>query len=215
VIGQERGPVPGRGSATRARLIDAAAELIAEEGYDRAGVQAIARRAGLTNGAIYANFRDKAELLAAAIEVKLNDLFGTIDQGRRAGAPSVRTLELLGRTLGLETADRDRRLLAEAWAAARRDPEVGALVRGLHARAEAAVAEVVERAKADGDVEADVAPAAVARFGTALSIGYHVLHSAGVADPDDDDWVRLMTRVVASISTASDRDRIGAPAADR
>jgi AcrR family transcriptional regulator len=201
VIGQEPEHVHSRASGTRTRLIEAAAELIAEEGYDRAGVQAIARRAGLTSGAIYANYRDKAELLAAAIEVKLNDLLGTIDRGRRAGAPSVQILELLGRTLALDTSDRDRSLMAEAWAAARRDPEVGLLVRNLHTRAEAAVAGVVEQARSDGDVEADVDPAAVARFGTALSIGYHVLHSSGVADPDDEAWVRLMTRVVSSICT--------------
>lgn len=193
--------VPSRGSGTRERLIEAAAEVIGEEGYDRAGVQTIARRAGLTNGAIYANFRDKAELLAAAIEVKLNHLVGKIDQGRRSGAPSVRILELLGRTLALDTADRDRSLTAEAWAAARRDPEVGLLVRNLHARAEAAVVDVVEQAKSDGDLEADIDPAAVARFGTALSIGYHVLHSAGVADPDSEAWVRLMTRIVSSFCT--------------
>jgi AcrR family transcriptional regulator len=201
VIEQEREPAPARASATRARLIEAAAELIAEEGYDRAGVQAIARRAGLTNGAIYANFRDKAELLAAAIEVKLNHLLGTIDQARHAGGQSVSILELLGRTLALETSDRDRRLLVEAWSAARRDPEVGVLVRSLQARADAAVAGLVEQAKAEGDVAADVDPEAVARFGSALSIGYHVLHTAGMADPHDAEWVRLMTRVVSSIRT--------------
>src|SRR2546429_611218 len=80
---------------------------------------------------------------------------------------------------------------------------VGVLVRGAHARAEAAVAGVVEQAKADGDVAPDVDPAAVARFGTALSIGYHVLHTAGMPDPDGAAWVRLMTRVVASISAPS------------
>ncbi|HXM56748.1 MAG TPA: helix-turn-helix domain-containing protein [Candidatus Dormibacteraeota bacterium] len=191
----------GQRRGTRERLIEAAAELIAEDGYDRAGVQAIARRAELTNGAIYANFRDKADLLAAAIEVKLDHLIGAIDEGRRAGDPSVRILELLGRKLALETPERDRELLVEAWAAARRDPEVGVLVRGAHARAEAAVAGVVEQAKADDDVAPDVDAGAVARFGTALSIGYHVLHTAGMPDPDDDAWVRLMTRVVASIST--------------
>src|SRR3954451_524710 len=58
---------------TRDRLIDAAAEVFAEKGYDRTGVQEIARRAGLTTGAIYGRFTGKAELLQAAIESKTDD----------------------------------------------------------------------------------------------------------------------------------------------
>ena len=53
---------------TRVRLVEAAAEVFAEKGYDGAGVQEIARRAGLTTGAIYGRFTGKAELLREAIE---------------------------------------------------------------------------------------------------------------------------------------------------
>ena len=59
--------------ATRDRLLDAAAAVFAEKGYDRAGVQEIARRAGLTTGAIYGRFTGKADLLQAAIESHTND----------------------------------------------------------------------------------------------------------------------------------------------
>ena len=52
-----------RSDETRARLVDAAAEVFSERGYDGAGVQEIARRAGLTTGAIYGRFTGKAELL--------------------------------------------------------------------------------------------------------------------------------------------------------
>ena len=62
-----------RARATRDRLLDAAAEVFAEKGYDRAGVQEIARRAGLTTGAIYGRFTGKAELLQAAIESRTTD----------------------------------------------------------------------------------------------------------------------------------------------
>ena len=59
------------GDPTRDRLLTAAAEVFAEKGYDGAGVQEIARRAGFTTGAIYGRFRGKAELLLAAIEAQL------------------------------------------------------------------------------------------------------------------------------------------------
>src|SRR6476661_8912758 len=60
---------------TRDRLVAAAADVFAEKGYDRAGVQEIARRAGLTTGAIYGRFTGKAELLHAAIESRTSDEF--------------------------------------------------------------------------------------------------------------------------------------------
>ena len=53
---------------TTARLVVAAAEVFAEQGYEGAGVAEIARRAGLTTGAIYSRFAGKAELLAEAIK---------------------------------------------------------------------------------------------------------------------------------------------------
>src|SRR5690606_8905056 len=58
---------------TRDQLIAAAGAVFAEKGYDGAGVQEIARRAGYTTGAIYGRFKGKAELLLAAIEAHTND----------------------------------------------------------------------------------------------------------------------------------------------
>ena len=53
--------------STRDRLVAAAIEVFVEQGYDGARVQDIARTAGLTTGAIYANYRGKADLLFDAI----------------------------------------------------------------------------------------------------------------------------------------------------
>ena len=61
--------------STTSRLIGAAAAVFAEKGYDGAGVAEIARRAGLTTGAIYSRFTGKAELLCAAIQATVPDEF--------------------------------------------------------------------------------------------------------------------------------------------
>jgi AcrR family transcriptional regulator len=53
---------------TREALLDAAEHLFWERGAARAAVLDIARTAGLTRGAFYHHFRDKAEVLAALIE---------------------------------------------------------------------------------------------------------------------------------------------------
>ncbi len=186
---------------TRERLIEAAAELITEEGYDRAGVQEIARRAGLTNGAIYANFRARSELLAEAVEMGLVRLFARMDEARQAGATPAQVIELIGRTLALHTSARHRMLMSEALAAARRDPDVGERVRQLLTKLEAHVAAVVDQARLDGDFAPGVDGATVARFGTALAMGYHVMSAAGMPEVDHDGWRRLMTGVLASFRT--------------
>jgi AcrR family transcriptional regulator len=184
---------------TRERLIEAAADVIAEQGYDRAGVQEIARRAGLTNGAIYANFRDKSELLAEAVECGLTRLFGQMDAAHTAGASAAQVIELVGRTLALHTPDRSRTLVSEALAAARRDPAVGLRVRQLLDALETRVTDTIAEARQDGDLAEDVDPAAMARFAVALAIGYHVTYTTGMPEPDHEAWTRLMTRVVASL----------------
>src|SRR5437660_12748899 len=58
--------------ATRARLVELAGEVFATEGYAAASVRDIARRSGLSSGAIYGTFKGKAELLAAAVDAAIS-----------------------------------------------------------------------------------------------------------------------------------------------
>ncbi|BDV31675.1 TetR/AcrR family transcriptional regulator [Microbacterium terricola] len=55
-------PPSRRRETTRAKLLDAAAQLFAEVGLDAASVEAICERAGFTRGAFYSNFASKDEL---------------------------------------------------------------------------------------------------------------------------------------------------------
>ena len=52
---------------TRAALIAAAWAVVDEQGFGAATLEAIARRAGVTRGAIYSNFTSRAELLLAVV----------------------------------------------------------------------------------------------------------------------------------------------------
>jgi len=63
---------------TRLKVLDAARTLFAERGYDAATIRDIAKGAGMSTGAVFANFQDKAELFetvfAEEMEGLLNDM---------------------------------------------------------------------------------------------------------------------------------------------
>src|SRR3954447_11785296 len=54
---------------TRARLLEAARAVVREKGYARTTLGAVARRAGMTTGAIYGNFKNRDELFIALGQV--------------------------------------------------------------------------------------------------------------------------------------------------
>jgi AcrR family transcriptional regulator len=58
-----------RAARTRRSLIQAAAEVFAEEGFVRASLATISKRAGVSNGALHFHFTNK-ETLAEAVEVE-------------------------------------------------------------------------------------------------------------------------------------------------
>jgi len=53
---------------TRARILDEAAKALREHGHDGIGVAALMKRAGLTHGGFYAHFKNRDDLVAAAVE---------------------------------------------------------------------------------------------------------------------------------------------------
>jgi AcrR family transcriptional regulator len=56
---------------TRARLLEAAAEAFAAQGFEGASIDGITERAGYTRGAFYSNFSDKAELLLELSDARM------------------------------------------------------------------------------------------------------------------------------------------------
>src|SRR3954447_11063534 len=57
--------------ATRKRILEAAGRRFKEEGIDGAGVAAVMTDAGLTNGAFYAHFKSKEDLVANVLAEQL------------------------------------------------------------------------------------------------------------------------------------------------
>ncbi len=103
-----------RSAATSAALVSAARRLFAEHGFAHVGTEAIVQAAGVTRGALYHQFTDKAELFAAVYEQIEQDIMERLDA--RVSASGISDpIELM-------------KLGAEAWLDTSTEPEVQQIV---------------------------------------------------------------------------------------
>jgi AcrR family transcriptional regulator len=202
VVGTE--PADVSDDPTRARLVAAAAEVFAEKGYDRAGVQEIARRAGFTTGAIYGRFRGKAELLAAAIDAQSDDEFEQLFAQHRFEGAATDILTTVGSHLVTEEFDNGQALLLEAFVAARRDPEVAAGLRDAIEERRRQLTDLVEEAKATGDIDPELDTLSVVRFCHAVGLGFLLFGAVDLSRPGVEPWEALITRLVRAIGEHHD-----------
>lgn len=77
---------------TRQIVLDAAKALITERGYEAATVRDIARRAGMSTGAVFANFADKADLFNAVIIADHEVLTGQMRKAAASKRPALQVL---------------------------------------------------------------------------------------------------------------------------
>jgi AcrR family transcriptional regulator len=187
------------GDPTRDRLIAAAAAVFAEKGYDGAGVQEIARRAGFTTGAIYGRFRGKAELLFAAIEAHTTNELEQLFADHRFDGRATDILTTVGAHLLTDPFDAGQALLLEAFVAARRDPEVAELMRQLLEQRARTFAALVDDAKASGLVVDDLDTDAVVRFCHAVGFGFLLFGAIDLEPPDAAPWDRLISQLVRAL----------------
>lgn len=191
---------PATDDPTRDRLIEAAAAVFAEKGYDGAGVQEIARRAGFTTGAIYGRFRGKAELLLAALEVHSHDELDQLFAEHRFEGKVTDVLTTVGSHLVTDPFDDGQALLLEAFVAARRDPEVAELMRGLVAQRAETFAALVEEAKAAGLVHESLDTDAIVRFCHAVGFGFLFFGAIDMDQPATRPWEQLIRRLVEALA---------------
>jgi AcrR family transcriptional regulator len=103
-----------RTAQTRAALITAARRLFGADGFAEAGAERIAREAGMTRGALYHQFADKADLFAAVLDQVEAEI----------------ALRVAGAVAGFDPADSTGMLLAGAgaWLDACTEPDLQRIV---------------------------------------------------------------------------------------
>ena len=199
-LDDEVGPGPATASDTTRRLVAAAALVFAERGYDGAGVQEIARRAGLTTGAIYSRFSGKAELLAEAIRTFARGEFDELFAQHAFEGRVTDVLQTVGSHLVTRPSHPMRAILLEAFVAARRDPEVAAVLREhLTERAEQ-MCSMIDESKAAGLVDDHLDTAAMVHFAHSVGLGFLLFEAIGLPNPEPGPWEQLIDRLVGSIA---------------
>lgn len=203
---------------TRTVLLEAAAEVFAERGYDGASVDEIARTAGVSVGSIYSRFGNKQGLFRALMADFLErDV--TLARDRLAGGLA-EGLSGMDERLR-ETADsRHRTLLdAETWVSAMRSPDLRAALAEHDRETRAAAARMTgeERERTGQASRTGLAPRTgqTSRTGddevaTALLALYHGLLRQRRLDPDSvapDLYSRLVLLLSRGLVVEADGDR--------
>ena len=131
-----------RRADTRGRLLSAAAELFASQGYDAVSVDEVAAAADRSSGAVYAHFGSKQGLLRALLE-SWQETTAAVVQAEFAVSPDrAARMAALWRNVSHppdELGEQWLLLEHELWLRAVRDPEVGEGLRNRYAEVRASM----------------------------------------------------------------------------
>lgn len=166
-------------AATRASLLEAAAEVFAARGFQAASVDEVADAAGFTKGAVYSHFESKEDLFLAMLDERfagrieelrsvLGDDHDPSEQAREAGE---------GFMAFVDADPRWTPLFFEFWAHAVRNPDVAAKLVPRYRALRAAVAELLEHRAVELGKDPVLPPGDVAAMTFAMANGMALEHT--------------------------------------
>jgi AcrR family transcriptional regulator len=124
-----------RTAATRRKLLSAAKQIFAQQGFEAARLEDIAAGAGYTRGAFYANFEDKEEIFFALLEEWVRERIESITAALRRHTDPLEKLAALRKHYAEVATDRRLVLISlEFKLFALRHPEAHARLRNRHRR---------------------------------------------------------------------------------
>ena len=184
------------------RLLTAAIEVFTERGIEKAGVALIARRAGLTTGAIYSRWEGKQDLLLDALDVVLMQQIAQL----LAVGPDASAADVLG-SLGADLMNREAAgdaLMLEALVMARRDPAFRTTLRDRMADEESHLATLIDNGKDAGIIDPTLSTRAILTLCQAISLGFVVMGAIEKPTADADEWSTVIDRLVTAALPATD-----------
>ena len=178
-------PLRADAERNRRRILVAAAEVFAKRGLD-AGLDEIARHAGVGTGTVYRRFPDKAMLIDALFESRIDSLVEVAETALAAPDAWDGLVHFLEKSIEMQQADRGLKelLFGERCAAGATGTRFAAKLDRLMPT----IAGIVDRAKAAGQLRMDVGV-------TDLAVIQFMLHGVGTfaAAVEPQLWRRQLT----------------------
>lgn len=174
---------------THALVVAAAAELLADEGFERITIDGIAERSGVARSTIYRHWPDRADLLAQAFGVVCS-VEPTGDHGSLVGDLRHK-VGMLAHGLNEETWGR---MLPSLIGAAEHDDDLRRALLRFNGDRRAETIELLERAVTRGEIDGDQDLAgALERF-----IGPFFFRRVMTHQPIDDEFIERQLRAVTA-----------------
>ena len=184
-----------RAIETRSRILEAAEERFALEGYDATGVAEICKEAGVSKGAFYHHFNSKQEVFLELLTNWLGEMSKQLTLlGKAKGEVPERILSMtrVGRVV-LQAAQKGLPIYLEFWSRALRDPEVmEAMIEPFREYRDffaGMLKEGVEEGTLDLN-DADIAAQVILSFALGLLV-------QGIFDPEGADWEQVSTEGIS------------------
>lgn len=189
-----------RRATTRRTLLDAAADVLVEDGLGGVTTATVIERAGLSNGALYAHFPSRLDLVAATLEHVLarlrHDYDTTFAAVTEAGAtPDAATaLELLWSAMS----DRQFAAVLEIYTRARTDADLFTAIHPIVTEHGRYVADLVDRVARALSPDPDDVPSIVAIASLAIHAmqGVVVGQMAGTAPGSERELLDVVAGLV-------------------
>ena len=185
-------PKQARSELSTRRLLDAAADLIAEVGYDRATLAAIGERAGYSHGLVTRRFVTKDNLLASLLERMTFEWEQTVLRPAVSGLVGIEALEVVIDAIqgSVRVSPREMRALYTLmFEALKQIPSLREHIVALHRGFASDVSRQVRHGIEMGVVRPDVDPESTARLFVATLRGSAYLW---LLDPERFDLVAAL-----------------------
>lgn len=189
-----------RSQDVTARLLKAAVEVFGEYGYEAARVYEIARRCGLSTGAVYARWPTKPDLFVDVVKHVTSQRSGMLVDNVELS--TAERFALLDRSLLSLDGDSLRDLMLEASVVVRRDRDLQMRVSASLADEAGALSAMVAEGKSSGVIDASLSTEAVVLLYQSLGLGTRIAQSTGSTEqskPTAEQWDSLMERIIEAV----------------
>jgi AcrR family transcriptional regulator len=198
-----------RRTTTRARLLQAAAELFAQQGIDGVSVDAVAAAASRTSGAVYDHFGSKHGLLLALLDDWSDALVAVVTAEFEISSALHDRLAAVWENVCAHPNEDVRRLFLlehELWLRAARDTRLASALQARMRKSNDRVARGLSKWEQQGRIKLRSSPEQVAALLNALVLGLHMQFQADPAAMDRDVAIGALRDLLGAHRVAIDVD---------